>query len=49
MNAQGHYFSQAVSSLQAAELLKAGSIVHTDQGAEAIPGGAPWRGTEGKK
>jgi hypothetical protein len=26
MNAQGHYFSKAVSSQQAAELLKAGSI-----------------------
>ena len=37
MNAQGHYFSQAVSSQQAAELLKAGSIVHANHGTGAIP------------
>ncbi len=48
MNAQGHYFSQAVNSQQAAELLKAGSIVHTNHGTGAMPDD-PRRATEDKE
>ncbi|WP_447794014.1 EAL domain-containing protein [Pseudomonas farris] len=48
MNAQGHYFSQAVNSQQAAELLKAGSIVHASHGTGAMPDD-PRRATEDKE
>lgn len=48
MNAQGYYFSQAVSSQQAAELLKAGSIVHANHNPGARPGDSQ-RATEDKE
>jgi diguanylate cyclase (GGDEF)-like protein len=48
MNAQGYYFSKAVSSQQAAELLKAGSIVHANQNPGAMPGDSQ-RATEDKE
>jgi predicted signal transduction protein with EAL and GGDEF domain len=48
MNAQGHYFSQAVSSQQAAELLKAGSILRANHATAAMPDDPP-RATEDKE
>ena len=48
MNAQGHYFSQAVSSQQAAELLKAGSILRASHATAAMPDDPP-RATEDKE
>jgi hypothetical protein len=48
MNAQGYFFSKAVSSQQAAELLKAGSIVPPNQDF-GPPLNNPARSTEGKE